>query len=91
VSRCEPCAEEALRDQRLREHKYPLRALPLRFKDKGCPRRRNNGTGADGQQIWQTQIPTVTNNSVPDGSGGLIVTEYDTRSPHQLQPMAIVD
>lgn len=34
---------------------------------------------ADGQQLWQTPIAApLTATSVPDGAGGLIVTEWDT-------------
>jgi hypothetical protein len=44
---------------------------------------------ADGEQMWQSKLPTVTNSSVPDGFGGLIVTEYDTCTPGQTNPMTI--
>jgi hypothetical protein len=46
---------------------------------------------ADGEQLWQTQLPVVNNNSVPDGYGGLLVTEYNTCTPGQTQPMTVVD
>lgn len=46
---------------------------------------------ADGQQIWQMQLPEVNGNGVPDGSGGLIVTEHETCLPGQTDPMTIVD
>jgi hypothetical protein len=46
---------------------------------------------ADGQQMWQTTLPIVNGNSVPDGSGGLLVTEHNTCLPGQTDPMTIVD
>jgi hypothetical protein len=46
---------------------------------------------ADGEQLWQTTLPPVNNNSVPDSSGGLIVTEYDTCLPNQANPLTVVD
>jgi uncharacterized protein YjdB len=46
---------------------------------------------ADGQQLWQTPLPTLSNNSVADGVGGLIVTEYDTCTPGQKSPLTVVD
>jgi len=45
----------------------------------------------DGQQMWQTSLPALNNNSVPDGNGGLIVTENQTCKPNQSTPMSIVD
>jgi Bacterial Ig-like domain (group 3)/Bacterial Ig-like domain (group 2) len=36
---------------------------------------------ADGEQLWQTTMPTILNNAVPDGSGGLIVTTCALGSP----------
>jgi len=36
---------------------------------------------ADGEQLWQTTMPTILNNAVPDGSGGLIVTTCASGSP----------
>jgi len=36
---------------------------------------------ADGEQLWQTTIPTMLNNAVPDGFGGLIVTTCVSGSP----------
>jgi hypothetical protein len=44
---------------------------------------------ADGQQMWQTTLPILNGNSVPDGSGGLIVTENNTCFPNQANPMTI--
>jgi hypothetical protein len=32
----------------------------------------------------------LNNNSVPDGYGGLIVTEYDTCTPGQTHPLTVV-
>jgi hypothetical protein len=46
---------------------------------------------ADGEQLWQTALPPLDNNSVPDGFGGVIVTEYDTCVPGQTNPMTVVD
>jgi hypothetical protein len=46
---------------------------------------------ADGQQLWQTTLPPLNNNSVPDGAGGLWVTEYNTCTPGQANPMTVVD
>ena len=46
---------------------------------------------ADGQQLWQTTLPPLNNNSVPDGFGGVIVTEYDTCTPGQTNPLTVVD
>jgi hypothetical protein len=47
---------------------------------------------ADGEQLWQaTGLPTVNGNSVPDGFGGLIVTENQTCNQGQTVPMSIVD
>lgn len=46
---------------------------------------------ADGLQKWQTPLPIVNGNSVPDGSGGLVVTEHNTCLPNQTDPMTIVD
>jgi hypothetical protein len=36
---------------------------------------------ADGEQLWQTTMPTVLNNAVPDSSGGLIVTTCASGNP----------
>jgi len=36
---------------------------------------------ADGEQLWQTTMPPMLNNAVPDGSGGLIVTTCASGSP----------
>jgi len=36
---------------------------------------------ADGEQLWQTTMPTMLNNAVPDGFGGLIVTTCVSGSP----------
>ncbi len=45
---------------------------------------------ADGRQLWQTRLPApLNNNSVPDGLGGLIVTEYDNCTSGQ--PLTVVD
>jgi outer membrane protein assembly factor BamB len=46
---------------------------------------------ADGQMKWKSLLPAVTDNSVPDGSGGLIVTEHATCNQGQTDPMTIVD
>jgi hypothetical protein len=46
---------------------------------------------ADGRQLWQTSLPAVNGNSVPDGSGGLLVTEHNTCLPGQTDPMTVVD
>lgn len=46
---------------------------------------------SDGQQLWQTSRPAVNGNSVPDGSGGVLVTEHNTCLPGQTDPMTIVD
>ena len=46
---------------------------------------------ADGRQMWQKSLPILNGNSVPDGSGGLIVTENNTCFPGQTDPMTIVD
>jgi hypothetical protein len=36
---------------------------------------------ADGEQLWQTTMPPILNNAVPDGFGGLIVTTCASGSP----------
>ena len=36
---------------------------------------------ADGEQMWQAQMPAAVGNSVPDGSGGLIVTSCPSGNP----------
>ena len=46
---------------------------------------------SDGRQIWQSLQPVVNNNSIPDGNGGLIVTEHQTCYNNQTDPMTIVD
>lgn len=46
---------------------------------------------ADGRQLWQTTLPPLNKNSVPDGGGGLLVTEYDTCTSGQTNPMTVVD
>ncbi|HVO63491.1 MAG TPA: PQQ-binding-like beta-propeller repeat protein, partial [Terriglobales bacterium] len=46
---------------------------------------------ADGQQLWQTQLPNINNTSVPDANGGLIVIENNTCAPNQSVPMTIAD
>lgn len=46
---------------------------------------------ADGQQLWQTSLPIVNGNTIPDGSGGLLITEHNTCLPGQTDPMTIVD
>ena len=46
---------------------------------------------ADGEQMWQTQVPPLNNTSVPDGFGGLIGTEYQTCMSGQTNPMTVVD
>ena len=45
--------------------------------------------GAEGQQMWQTHLPAVSANSVPDAHGGIIVTQYNTCTPGQTEPMRI--
>jgi hypothetical protein len=45
----------------------------------------------DGEQLWQTTLPAVNNNSVPDGVGGVLVTEYDTCTPGQTNPLTVVE
>jgi hypothetical protein len=45
----------------------------------------------DGQQMWQTNLPALNGNSVPDAYGGLIVVENQTCNNGQTQPMSIVD
>ena len=44
---------------------------------------------SDGQQLWQLALPPLSNNSVPDGTGGLFVTEYDNCTAGQ--PLTVVD
>jgi hypothetical protein len=39
---------------------------------------------ADGEQLWQVQMPPIIGNSVPDGSGGLIVTTCASGNPMTL-------
>ena len=46
---------------------------------------------SDGRQLWQTTLPVLNNNSVPDGGGGLLVEEYDTCTPGQTNPLTVVD
>ncbi len=46
---------------------------------------------ADGQHVWQTSVPPVNKNNTPDGIGGLLVTEYDTCTPNQTNPLTVVD
>jgi hypothetical protein len=46
---------------------------------------------ADGRQLWQTPVPALNSNSVPDGAGGLIVAQYDTCTPGQTMPLTVVD
>jgi hypothetical protein len=46
---------------------------------------------ADGRQLWQTTLPPLNNNSVPDGGGGLLVEEYDTCTTGQTNPLTVVD
>jgi len=50
-----------------------------------------HGLTADGRQIWQTQLPALTNKSVPDASGGLMVTEHATCDQNQTDPMTVAD
>ena len=45
---------------------------------------------ADGQLKWKTQLPVVNDNSVPDGFGGLLVTEHNTCDTGRTHPMTIV-
>jgi hypothetical protein len=44
---------------------------------------------SDGQQMWQTVLPIVNANSVPDGFGGLLLTIYNTCDNED--PMQIID
>ena len=46
---------------------------------------------ADGQQMWQAQLPAITNKSVPDAFGGLLVTEHATCDTGQTDPMTVAD
>jgi hypothetical protein len=46
---------------------------------------------ADGEQLWQATLPPLNNVSVPDGTGGLIVTGYQTCASGQTNPMTVVD
>ena len=46
---------------------------------------------ADGRQLWQTALPTLNSNSVPDGAGGLIIAEYDTCASGQTNPLTVMD
>jgi hypothetical protein len=45
----------------------------------------------DGQQAWQTLLPALNGNSVPDSNGGMLVVEYQTCNQGQIQPMVIAD
>jgi hypothetical protein len=46
---------------------------------------------ADGEQLWQATVPPLNKTSVPDGTGGLIVTAYQTCASGQTNPMTVVD
>jgi hypothetical protein len=46
---------------------------------------------SDGQQQWQSQLPILNGNSVPDANGGMLVVEYQTCNQGQTEPMTIVD
>jgi len=46
---------------------------------------------SDGQQIWQKTLPGLNAFSVPDTSGGLLVTEHQTCNQGQTEPMSILD
>jgi hypothetical protein len=43
----------------------------------------------DGQQLWRMYLPPLNGNTVPDGLGGFIVTEYNTCD--NVNPMRIVN
>jgi len=45
----------------------------------------------DGTQLWQTTTGPLNSNAVPDGLGGVIVTEYDTCFGTQTNPLSVVD
>ncbi|HTV60668.1 MAG TPA: kelch repeat-containing protein [Verrucomicrobiae bacterium] len=45
----------------------------------------------DGQQMWQSQFPSLNGNSTPDAFGGVLVTENQTCSQGQTVPMTIAD
>ena len=45
----------------------------------------------DGEQLWQRILPALNTASVPDGNGGLIVTEHQTCNQGQDVGMSIVD
>ena len=46
---------------------------------------------SDGEEVWQNTLPALTGNVVPDGSGGLIVTEACSPANPSGVPMTIVD
>jgi hypothetical protein len=46
---------------------------------------------ADGEQLWQATVPPLNKTSVPDGTGGLIVTAYQTCASGQTNPMTVID
>jgi hypothetical protein len=46
---------------------------------------------ADGQEMWQTTLPALMGNAVPDGSGGLLATEACNPSNPSGNPMTSVD
>jgi IPT/TIG domain-containing protein len=46
---------------------------------------------ADGQEMWQATLGALGGNAVPDGSGGLIVTEACSPANPSGVPMSIVD
>jgi len=45
----------------------------------------------DGQQLWQTQLPPLNADSIPDPWGGLLITENQTCNSNQTVPMSILD
>ena len=45
----------------------------------------------EGQEMWQATLPTIVGNAVPDGSGGLIVTEACNPANPSANPMTSID
>ena len=46
---------------------------------------------ADGQELWQSQLPALNSHGIPDAFGGIILTESQTCLPGQTNPMNIVN
>ena len=44
----------------------------------------------EGQHLWNKLLPILNDNNVPDGAGGLVLTENNTCFPNQTDPMTIV-